>query len=190
MSLLASVRDRYRETVDPLRTARRIELVAVIIALLLILQLVYGAYRLAIGSTPDPVSPTADSLQVKSPARLQTITTEQSSEIRRRPLFWPDRRPLEAVGEKSIGKAASEQEIKEIKLLGVFGSGASVGIIASAKGQVRRLHPGEQVDGWKLESVGDNEVVFTAGSRRAKLALHHASIQPPAEVANKRQRGR
>ncbi|HEY6131700.1 MAG TPA: hypothetical protein VIV27_06750 [Halioglobus sp.] len=189
MTWLLSVRDRYRVAVDPLRTERRIELAVLLAALLFFLQLGYGAFRLAIMSTPDPVLPTADSLQVQRPLSLSTITDEQSNDIRNRPLLWPARRPLETVGSESVGENVQEQEFKDIKLLGVFGSGASVGIIARVNNNIRRLHLGEDVGGWKLKSVRGSDVVFTAGSRQAKLVLQHEPIQPAGKV-NRKSEGR
>jgi hypothetical protein len=171
MSWLHVLRDRYRVATDPLRTERRIELAAVLLLLLLVLQLVYGATRLAIVSAPEAVLPAADSLEVMASLGLETIDDEQSDEIRERPLFWPSRRPVEVVVERPRSKKPKEQELKDVKLVGVFGTGNSVGIIALVEGRIERVRVGEEIDGWKLKTVNQNEAEFRAGSRKAKLSL-------------------
>ena len=105
MTVWTGLVDRYRVTADPLRTQRRIELLVLLLTVFLFLQLGYGAFRLAVFSPPEPVLPAADSLQVKTPLKMDTVTPEQSGEIRNRPLFWPERRPTEVV---AIEAAASE----------------------------------------------------------------------------------
>lgn len=180
--------DRYRVTADPLRTQRRIELLVVLLTLFLFLQLGYGAFRLAVFSPPEPVLPAADSLQVKTPLKMATVTPEQSGEIRNRPLFWPERRPTEVVAIEAAAMEVTAQELKDIELRGVFGSGDSVGIIALVKNQSRRIRLGEEVDGWKLESVGTNEAVFTAESRQARLSLLPQPIEPAGKANKRRER--
>jgi hypothetical protein len=174
MSWLRAIKGRYRVGVDPLRTERRIEAAVILLLLLLVLQLAYGASRLAILTTPAPILPASDSLEVISSISLDTITARQRSEIRSRPLFWTGRRPAE-----DVANAAELQELKELKehtfegvrLLGVFGAGESVGIIAQVKGKSRRVLLGQKVDGWTLEKVEGNDAVFVAGSQREKATL-------------------
>ncbi len=64
MNWLRQLSGRYRVGDDPLRTLRRIELVALLLGLLLCLQLAWGGLRLLALAAPGPVAPAADSLQV------------------------------------------------------------------------------------------------------------------------------
>jgi hypothetical protein len=174
MSWLQAFKGRYRVGVDPLRTERRIEMVVILLLLLLLLQLAYGASRLALLSTPAPILPATDALEVMSAIPLDRVTAPQSSEIRSRPLFWMGRRPAEAViiaPELPEVKQPKEHKFEGIKLLGVFGVGESVGIIAQVKGKSRRVLLGQKVDGWTLEKVEGNGAVFVAGSQREKATL-------------------
>ena len=191
MSWLRAIKGRYLVGVDPLRTERRIEAVVILLLLLLLLQLAYGAARLAILSTPAPILPATDSLEVMSSIPLGKVSARQRSEIRSRPLFWTGRRPAEAVA-----NAAELQQLKELKehtfngirLLGVFGAGESVGIIAQVKGKSRRVLVGEKVDGWTLEAVEGNDAVFVAGSRREKATLQPEAAKSAVQTRNSRAR--
>ncbi|MDG1945929.1 MAG: hypothetical protein P8J17_16840 [Halioglobus sp.] len=191
MSWLRAIKDRYRVGIDPLRTERRIEVVVILLLLVLLLQLAYGAARLAILSTPAPILPATDSLEVMSSIPRGKVTARQRSEIRSRPLFWTSRRPADAVA-----NAAELQELKELKehtfegirLLGVFGAGESVGIIAQVKGKPRRVLLGEKIDGWTLEAVAGNDAVFVAGSRREKATLQPETVKSAVQTRNPRAR--
>jgi hypothetical protein len=189
VSWLKSLVERYRAAANPLRMERRFELVLLLLALLLILQLLYGVVRLALMSAPPPLVPPADALQVVSAIGLDTVTAEQSNEIRNRPVLWPGRRPVEAVTELAEESNVKQQELEGIKLVGVFGEGDSAGIIARVKDKVRRIRLGEELAGWRLESVGRNEAVITNGSRQEKVILLPESVNS-AGKANKRSERR
>lgn len=188
MTWLVALRDRYRVAADPLRTERRIELVLLLLVLLLCLQLVYSASRLALKSVPEAVVPAADTLQVKSALRPDTITAGQSNEVRSRPLFWASRRALE--GANSPVQEVAVQEVKDIKLVGVFGGGDTAGIIALVRGKKRRVLLGEVVDGWTLESVDADAAVLTAGERQENLVLQPGRVNAAVagNTSNKRAR--
>ncbi|MEZ5572073.1 MAG: hypothetical protein R3E64_08625 [Halioglobus sp.] len=116
------------------------------------------------------------------------MTAEQSNEIRQRPLLWPERRPMEAVvevPESQKEKQKGLKEFKEIKLLGVFGVGDSIGIIAKVKENTKRIHLGEEISGWTLESVGTNDATFTMGKRQEKLVLLPVATKTPGKVKSK-----
>ena len=173
------VRDRYRVKVNPLLTERRIELAILLLFLLLILQLVYGASRLALLSTPKVVSPAADSLQVSEILSQQRITMDQRNEIRDRPLLWAARRPFVAPVFVPVVKAPERKPFKGFQLVGLFGNGDSVGVIVSLKDKTQRMRPGETFGEWKLKSVGANDAVFISGSQEETLVLKVAPIAPP-----------
>jgi hypothetical protein len=96
---------------------------------------------------------------------------------------------VEAVTELAEESNAKQQELEGIKLVGVFGEGDSAGIIARVKDKVRRIRLGEELAGWRLESVGRNEAVITNGSRQEKVILLPESVNS-AGKANKRSERR
>jgi hypothetical protein len=168
---------RYRVEADPLRTERRIELVAVALACILLLQLIYVAIRLATGFSPQPMEPAAEALQVRLAARGEVLEAEQRAEIRMRPLFWEGRRPLETV---VIENVAPEEKpavnIDGVKLLGIFGSGDTAGVIALVNGEKRRIFRGETLKGWTLEAVEPDRIVLVEGARREEIALQKRAV--------------
>lgn len=179
MKLLERVRARYAVTADPLRSERRVEAMLVVLGFALCLQLLYSGARLAFVSRPAAVMPAEDALRAAAVDSLATVTAEQSDEIRRRPLFWQDRRPLEndasvaAVSEEAAEEAG---EIKGVKLVGVFGSGDSAGVIALVKGKKQRILQGDAVQGWTLESVAPDRAVLVTGDKREELFLKQGKV--------------
>jgi hypothetical protein len=190
MSPFTHLLDRYRGNSEPLRTERRFELILVLAILLLCLQLIYSGLRLLLFAGPGAVSPSPDSLVVGDILQRGTVSAEQSEEIQSRPLFWVSRRPTEQLGasgntDEPGGKAS---DIKGVKLLGIFGSGESAGVIALVNDQKQRILQGEELEGWTVESVEPNRVVLISGERRTELVLLKGKVvtpvdAPPAEAA-------
>jgi len=173
MSWLRGALERYRVVTNPLQTERRVELAAVLLAMVLCLQLLYSGARLALLAPPEAVAPAADALTVREIRSLSGLSSQQSDAIRARPLFWESRRPIATQVVKADAGAAKEKagKMKDIKLLGVFGGGDTVGIIVRVKDKKRRVLVGEEIDGWTLQSADANEVVFTGGGRTQTLRL-------------------
>ncbi|TDG15118.1 hypothetical protein E2F43_02460 [Seongchinamella unica] len=178
---------RYRNLENPLRAERRVELVLIAVVLLLIVQFLWGGFRSLFPFVPDPVQPRAKSLQVIQLGISEQIDPEMRAQIAARPLFWPGRRPLEAMSEaESVAQAqadSSEEQkpgkIDGVKLTGVFGSGDAAGIIVLAKGKKRRVMVGEEVNGWELQSVEPTEALLSTGDRKASLVLRQGAIEKP-----------
>jgi hypothetical protein len=188
VSSLGALIERYRAPADPLRTERRVELVAGLLALALVLQVAFGAARLAITVGPDAVPPSVDSLQVLRSLPLDAVTTEQSTEIRNRPLFWPTRRPAAPVAVDTAAPVSEKQQASnELKLLGVFGAGDTIGIIVRVKDSTRRIRLGEEVSGWKLKSVEESGAVVVSGSRQKTLQLLPNQVNKPERAGNKKR---
>jgi type II secretory pathway component PulC len=176
---------RYQVTTDPLRTERKIELVAAILLLVLCFQLLYSGARLLAKAMPAAVAPAADALLVKDVLAQGGISSAQSAEILQRPLFWEGRRPLEEAAVAVAPKPAQGKagKLAGVKLLGVFGAGDTAGIIVAEKGKKRRILLGEELSGWTLESVDADQVMFAAGGRTETLQLRQLSIVVPAPPA-------
>lgn len=90
------------------------------------------------------------------------IGDEQLAEIVARPLFLPSRRPPEAVAATAAEEAPPPDPLADVKLLGIYGSGATAGILVSKGTEVSRLSSGGQWQGWRLLSVGTTEVTLIA----------------------------
>lgn len=184
MSWLHSIGRRYRVSEDPLRTLRRIELVALLLAGLLCLQLIYGAITLAGTTAPDAVNPAADSLQVPAVIGPAIVDPAERNEIISRPLFWSGRQASSVEGNGGGGEPPREAEkLQGVKLVGVFGSGERLGIIALVKDQKRRILVGESLDGWTLETIASDEIVLTNGGRSETLKLQRGEVSKAAPAA-------
>ena len=176
MSWLQTVSSRYRVSDDPLRTLRRIELLALLLGVILCLQIAVGALRLATSDGPAAVAPAADSLQVPTVLSPALVEAEERNEINARPLFWSSRRPVEEVAmlEEPVNKPG---ELKGVKLVGLFGSGEQAGIIALVKGKKQRILLGDAVEGWTLKSITQSELVVANGSQTKTLALQRGKVK-------------
>ena len=140
MSAWESLRARYAESADPLRTQRRIELVAVLLGLFICLQVVFGLFGLAVFSGPGAIEPAADSLRVPAViAPGEVAAAERQAEDCRLPEVR--RRAHLRHGDRHAGKArlaqilaledldermADEFARAELALRGAFGLGRAV----------------------------------------------------------------
>jgi hypothetical protein len=191
VSWLSSIGRRYQASEDPLRTLRRIELVALLLGVLLCLQLAYGGFQLAVMSAPEPVQPAADSLQVPAVFGPVVVAASERNAIIARPVFWSGRQPVSAVRTRTRGPG-KPGELKGIKLVGVFGSGEHAGIIALVKDKKRRILVGESLEGWTLKSVDSGEIRLTNGKRKERLTLQRREISkaaPAKKASAARARG-
>ncbi len=181
---LRAVRERYTVDTDPLRTERKIELIALLLGLVLCFQLLYSGVRYVQAPTVDAVAPADDALTVKQIHPMARVSAEQSGRIRARPLFWEGRRPVDPVDvvAKTRNPKVKEGSLKGVALLGVFGGGETAGIIVKVKDKRRRILLGEEIEGWTLDSVQPNEVAFSSRGRTEKmqlLASNNIVIVPP-----------
>jgi hypothetical protein len=191
MSTRVSLLDRYRVAGDPLRSERRVELIALAVTALLLLQLLYSVVRVSFLAEPEPIAPSLDSLEDLGLMQVVALDAAMREEIVNRPLFWPGRQPLSAQpdgsGESAAAEGAKQSELDEVKLVGVFGGGDSAGIIALVKGKKRRILLGGDLNGWTLESVEPGAVVFANGERHGGLTLEHVGI-PARTVSDDKAR--
>jgi hypothetical protein len=192
MSWFGAIRGRYGVTTDPLRTQRKIELVVLLLGLLLCLQLAYGGLRLATMSNPDAIVPAADSLQVPAVLSPEVVAAGQRNEILSRPLFWTSRRPAAPVDmlQDAEPKDDKATELTEVKLVGVFGGGDTVGIIALVKGEKQRILLGETIDGWRLESIQANQGRFVRGEKSETLTLERGTVAAAPAASRRGGSGR
>jgi hypothetical protein len=176
MAGISQIISRFRASSDPLRSERKVELAALMLTVVLIVQVVHGVVSLSLSSQPSPISPSPDSLQVGGLHGAGLVTAQQSDELRARPVFWPTRRPVSEgrnEADKSNVATTKKGELDTVKLLGVIGSGESAVVIALVKGQKKRILLGDKVVGWTLESVQRDQAVFTGSGRSQTLKLKH-----------------
>lgn len=169
---LGNLLTRYQVQQNPLKTERRIELVVLALLALLLVSLVFGGLRLVASSGLDPVFPSADSLAVQTLQLGEGLTDEQAAEILNRPLFWQSRRPLVPPPKVTAKpKAKAPKKLEGIALLGVYGAGDGLGLIATVDGAFTRINKGQSVKGWQFSAYEDGAAVFVNGGRSTQLPL-------------------
>jgi len=167
---------RYQVQQNPLKTERRIELAVLVLLVLLLFSAVLGGFRLVASNEPDPVFPSADSLAVQALQLDTGLTAEQVAEILNRPLFWQSRRPLvppPKVVAKPKPKAA--KKLAGVNLLGVYGAGDGLGLIATVDGVFSRINKGQSVKGWKFSGYEEGAAVFVSGGKKSVLPLEQTT---------------
>lgn len=179
MSALSRIGDRYRHGQDPLRAERHLELAAIVCTLTLVLLLVFISLRLFFLAEPAPYLPAPGSLVVADSGSGDAVTAQMSNEINSRPVFFPSRRPVDAVVAPVAvdPSAANASELAKLQLLGVFGGGESAGVIVLIEGKKQRLSIGEAVKGWKLKSVDLNQASFSSGGKQETLVLQYSGAK-------------
>ena len=176
MTGLKSWVTRYQVQQNPLKTERRIELAVLVLLVLLLFSAVLGGFRLVASNEPDPVFPSADSLAVQALQLDTGLTAEQAAEILNRPLFWQSRRPLvppPKVVAKPKPKAA--KKLAGVNLLGVYGAGDGLGLIATVDGVFSRINIGQSVKGWKFSGYEEGAAVFVSGGKKSVLPLEQTT---------------
>ena len=176
MNGLKSWVTRYQVQQNPLKTERRIELAVLVLLVLLLFSAVLGGFRLVASNEPDPVFPSADSLAVQALQLDTGLTAQQAAEILNRPLFWQSRRPLvppPKVVAKPKPKAA--KKLAGVDLLGVYGAGDGLGLIATVDGVFSRINKGQSVKGWKFSGYEEGAAVFVSGGKKSVLPLEQTT---------------
>lgn len=169
----------------------RLRQVALVLAGLLVLQVLYAGITLVFRGEPEPIPPAASTLEVGSSAYRTPGPDGQGADIVARPLFWAGRQPHEAAPapEPVVAAPAQPAPLKDIKLLGVYSAGPNSGIIVSLEGERRRLQIDDEVDGWTFSMMSDDGAIFANGASSTELRLEHAL--PAVKDADRTpQRGR
>ena len=169
MKLTGDLLARYRVVAGPLRSERRLELVLIVFAVLVLLQLLWLGVRAALPASVQPIAPAADSLAVRDSRNAGIVTTQESALVQARPLFWEQRQPLvspsalTAAGGSEAGGAAGR--LQNLRITGVFGSGDAGGAIVDYRGTETRLAVGDEIDGWQLARVAPGVAVLVSNGR-------------------------
>lgn len=100
----------------------------------------------------------------------EPVDVSRYRETRERPLFASNRR-IAARAESGTGEQAADA-LKDVVLLGTYGSGAGGGIIIASGGNVRRVAVGEQLGPWKVAGgEGRSVALIRANGERRQLEL-------------------
>lgn len=101
--------------------------------------------------------------------------SEQAGDFVSRPLFVQGRRPLVAAPVTTVVKsepAAPPKVLENVKLLGVFSSGESKGVILLENGaDRRRVLVGDKTGAWTLIAVEPRGAVFRNGSVESRITM-------------------
>jgi len=154
-------------------TERRVELLAIALAVLLLVQWLLGGISLAMLAEPEAIRPELGGEDDRQPVGLERVSAAQRDEISARPLFWVSRRPeVPASGAGETDNPGSRAgRLNEVTILGVFGSGGMAGVIALVDERETRVLLGETLQGWELEAVHPDRVELTRSGRRETLFL-------------------
>jgi len=149
----------------PLGTALRLSVT--ILSLLLFVELVI--FSMAGGPDGRQVTASPSRFDLLNPVKLAPVSTYE--ELVRRTLFSPDRKPKESVQQSTaaITGKASEHWL----LAGVVISGAeSYAMFSEKQGQRQlKLQAEMLLDGWKVESIGAEQVVLIKNGESDTLDL-------------------
>jgi hypothetical protein len=124
-----------------------------------------------VGITPS-TSGSQNESQV-GPASLQIPPVVAYREVVERPLFTGSRRPPEEP-EETVESVRAVQLGSKWKLTGIVVAGDdSFAHVTGIRDQKTvRLKIGEALDGWKLEEIAPDQIVFSSATDRVALRLH------------------
>lgn len=121
---------------------------------------------------PKAVNTTAASV-------MRVADLKKFTAIVKRPLFYPDRRPLPPEPKEKPAPPPSAPDVK-LTLVGVFlTANAKVALIRNDQThKVSRLNIGEEVANWQLEKVKPESVTLRRGDRSKQLPLLRNQTKP------------
>jgi hypothetical protein len=91
-----------------------------------------------------------------------------------RPLFSPSRRPPPPPPPPKVVVPVPPDPLNTIHLFGIFGSGASGGVLARIDGKTRRVQVSDRVGEWTLKEIQSRAVLFTKGAESRTVSLVQA----------------
>jgi hypothetical protein len=101
------------------------------------------------------------------------------AEIVRRPLFSPGRLPHQAP--EQVVAEVSTPGLPKVRLLGVvLDEDTRRALLRVPEHSEQWVREGEEIGGWRLESVSAEWVVVVSGERIEELPLYPALVSPPA----------
>jgi len=114
-----------------------------------------------------------------APRRVREPAGPQVAEypaILKKPIFAPDRAPDPK--DMAISGSMTGYAVLGIGLAG----DAATALIRTPSGTIERVRPGEDVDGWKLLSVGPSELTLAKDNEHRILTVAPQPVAPPVPV--------
>ena len=176
---------RYHVAENPLKAERRAELAAVVLLLILCVQIALGLVSIVGTQSVPVILPSDDALTVGKLEQIVQVKADARDEIVSRPLFWEQRSPAmaaEVVAVEPIERESAGQKLKDVKVVGIYGSGTTGGAIVRVKGTKRRVAIGEEVSGWVLDTVSPNSARFVKGASADELVLQRVDASKLVKV--------
>ena len=68
-------------------------------------------------------------------------------------------------------KPKAAKKLDGVTLLGVYGAGDGLGLIATVDGVFSRINKGQSVKGWKFSGYEEGAAVFVSGGKKSVLPL-------------------
>ncbi|MCW0180781.1 MAG: hypothetical protein OJI70_03345 [Zavarzinia sp.] len=140
--------------------------------------LLAGLAALQIALPTDDLPAAEDGLAPRRPALIDVPPAEDYPAILARPLFSPDRRP-----------AAGDTDTAQGDAFAVIGIGttaeAATALLRVGEREVRRIRPGDTVNGWTVTGIEPGAVTLTRDGESLRLALGGAAA-PEAQVPETR----
>jgi len=173
--VLDELSNRYRAEDSPAGWVKKVELVCLVLAGFLVLQLTVGTLWTVMAGAPSAVPPAEDLLRVQGLVTVDSFTSDDRAALLERPVFWQERRaPAKAevaAAPTAKPKRPALESLQGVDLIGVFGPSSALGLIARVDGVVTRISPGQTVKGWKMVGFTEGRARFEQAGRSRVLAL-------------------
>jgi hypothetical protein len=142
---------------------------AVLLVILLILWVSPdGSLRNTAWSPPAPLMP---DLAGMLPGGEHNGVPEKAVSLLEKPLFSTDRAPPPPVIKTVKAQPAPPDPLGNVRVLGIFKSGGSGGILASVDGKPKRFLLNETLGPWTIKSIDGLDVTFAQGSQTRVLSM-------------------
>jgi hypothetical protein len=127
--------------------------VAAVLTAILIFVLLAGGARLLFLSQPEPIAPASSTLKVEGIRGSMTGAEEElPTDLVDRPIFWLGRKPFEAAGEEvevvRDTLPVGDDDLDNVRLVGVIGDGSNSSVIVTYQGKNHRLKLDDEIAGW------------------------------------------
>ncbi len=142
--------------------------------------------------SPRPSMTPSQTLLQKPPPLADFVLAplDDFVETANRPLFMPTRRPPDPDQVEPVQPAQKSLPIKVIITGVIISDEARFALVQRERsGEVLRLAPGDEIDGWKVDAVLSDRVVFRRGEEVVESELRDRA-KPKRTVKPKRRKAR